>query len=442
MSAFDSGAGGLQTIWTASGRVRLRTLILLRWLAVFGQTATVLFVQFGLGFDVWLGAALSVIAVSAHVNIFLTVARPSQGLVREWEAAAQLGFDVLQLTALLAFTGGIENPFLILYVAPVAISAAVLRPAVTAGLAALAFACIGVLSIWHAPLPWHHGEEFALPIIYQIGLAVAVMIGLAFTSVYAWRVAAEEERLNMALAAVQTVLAREQKFSALGGLAAAAAHELGTPLATIHLVAKEMLRGLPADSAIAEDAQLLVSQSERCRQILRQLSSKRDSGDAIHERMPLRALLEEASAPHQGLGARVTLHTKGPAGDAFDAQPLLMRSPEIIQGVSNLIENAVGYADQEVMVTATWTAQELCVRVEDDGPGFAPEVLPRLGEPYVSERGASDRAGGMGLGFFIAKTLLERSGARVEFGNRTAPDRGAAIRATWRLAAIQATPVI
>ena len=416
--------------------MRLRTLIVLRWLAILGQTLTVVFVQSALGFDVWLFACFSIIAVSAWLNVFLMVARPSQVLVREWEAAAQLGFDVLQLSALLAVTGGTENPFMLLYVAPVAISAAVLRPAVTAALAGLALVCLGVLAFWHAPLPWDPAGGFHLPPIYQAGLTLAVVIGLGFTSVYAWRVAAEEERLNLALATVQTVLAREQRVSALGGLAAAAAHELGTPLATIHLVAKEMLQGLPADSSLTEDAQLLVSQSERCRQILRQLSRRQETPDAMHERLPVKALLEEVAAPHQGLGMAITVGYVG-AGSG----PNLRRMPEVIQGLRNLVENAVGFAETEVTVSGLVENGSLTVTVMDDGPGFQTAVLARLGEPYVSERGAADRAGGMGLGFFIAKTLLERSGAELQYGNRASPEHGAVVRIIWRLSAIEAPPM-
>jgi two-component system sensor histidine kinase RegB len=236
--------------WTSVGRVRLRTLILLRWLAIGGQSAAAVFVELVLGFDVPLGAVLAIVATSAWLNVFLMIALPSQRLVKEWEAALQLAYDVVQLAVLLALTGGIENPFLLLFIAPVAVSAAVLRPSTTAGLAALAYVCIGALALWHWPLPWRAGETLDLPTVYQAGLATAVLIGLGFTSVYAWRVAAEEERLNVALAAVQAVLARELRLAALGGLAAAAAHELGTPLATIHLVAKEMARAVPPDRVI------------------------------------------------------------------------------------------------------------------------------------------------------------------------------------------------
>jgi two-component system, sensor histidine kinase RegB len=428
------------SIWTAPGRVRLRTLINLRWLAIAGQTAAVLFVEYGLRFETPLGALLAVITAGAWLNFYLMIAMPGQRLVREWEAAAQLGFDVLQLAVLLALTGGIENPFLLLFIAPVAVAASVLRPATTAGLAALAYVCVGALALWHAPLPWFVGQAFQQPPLYQAGLAAAVLIGLGFTSVYAWRVSAEEERLNIALAAVQAVLAREQRLAALGGLAAAAAHELGTPLATIHLIAKEMLRGMPADHPLAEDAALLVSQSERCRGILKQLSARPDSGDMVHDQMPLQALLEEVAEPHQGLGAEIMIRVAA-AGAHAGAAPNLRRMPEIIHGLRNLVENAVGFADKRVEIVAVWSPVEVEVTVSDDGPGFPSGVLARLGEPYVSERGAGHKAGGLGLGFFIAKTLLERSGARFDVHNKTIPAQGAVIRATWARSMIEAAPL-
>jgi two-component system sensor histidine kinase RegB len=261
-----------------------------------------------------------------------------------------------------------------------------------------------------------------------------VLIGLAFTSVYAWRVAAEEERLNIALAAVQAVLEREQRMSALGALAAAAAHELGTPLATIHLVAKEMARDIGPDDARAEDVQLLVSQSERCRAILAQLSTRREEGDSMLARASLPALMEEIAAPHRGLGRKLSIDAQGEG-------PLdIRRLPEIVHALGAFVENAVGFAASDVVLRAQWNGEEIEIRIEDDGPGFAPDVLPRLGEPYLTEREAG-AAGGLGLGFFIAKTLLERTGATVLVKNRPSPETGASVRVRWPRAAIEAPPL-
>ncbi len=286
-------------------------------------------------------------------------------------------------------------------------------------------------------MPWTTGEHFAPPPLYRAGLSAAVLVGLGFTSVYAWRVAAEEERLNAALSAVQAVLAREQKLSALGGLAAAAAHELGTPLATIHLVAKEMARGLAADSPLREDIDLLVSQSERCREILKQLSARPDEDDAVHGRLPLPALLNEVAEAHRAAGVEIVITITPMRGGDSDPPPVLRRMPEVIHGLANLLDNAVGFARERVEVVGRWSNDQIEIIVRDDGPGFAVGVLSRLGEPYVS-RARRRAPGGMGLGFFIAKTLLERSEAQVDFRNRPPPARGAVVRAIWPRAALEA----
>lgn len=420
------------TIWTATSRVRLRTLILLRWLAILGQIGAVVFVRYGLDMEFPVAAASAAIGLSIAINIALLSMRRSQDLAYEWEAAAQLAYDAIQLAFLLALTGGLQNPFVFLFVAPVAVSATVLRPSITAILAALTFACVGVIAAWHLPLPWPGDERFEAPQLYQIGIAAAVLVGLAFTSVYAWRVAAEEERLNFALAAVQAVLAREQTLSALGGLAAAAAHELGTPLATIHLVAKEMARAAAPDDPRAEDLQLLVTQSERCRAILGQLSARRDQGDVMTQRAPIGALLEEIAAQHEGLGREIVIRCEGQG--ALEVK----RLPEIVHALGGFIENAVGFARTRVDIEARWNGDEVTIAVSDDGPGFSPAILGRLGEPYLTERDHEGVAGGLGLGFFISKTLLERTGAKLEVRNLAPPLQGALVKAAWRRAAVEA----
>lgn len=420
------------SFWIAQSRVRLRTLILLRWLAVLGQTSAVVVVRYGLNVEFPLEWAFAAIGVSVLLNLGLIATRRSQELAKEWEAAAQLAYDSVQLAVLLALTGGLQNPFVFLFIAPVAVSATILRPTITAMLAALTFLCIGALSVWRLPLPWPEGSTFEVPQLYQLGIAAAVLVGLAFTSVYAWRVAAEEERLNIALAAVQAVLSREQTLSALGGLAAAAAHELGTPLATIHLVAKEMAREIGPDDPRAEDLQLLVTQSERCRAILGQLSAMRDQGDVMHARAPIRALLEEVVSQHEGLGAEIYVDASG------DGPLDVKRMPEIVHALGGFVENAVGFANTRVDIEARWDANSVEITVRDDGPGFASGILGRLGEPYLTERDREGVAGGLGLGFFISKTLLERSGATLEVRNRRAPNQGAMVKARWERTSIEA----
>ena len=408
------------------GRVRLRTLILLRWLAVVGQTVCVVVVHYGLGFDLPLGPCLGVIAASAWVNAWLSLAMSTQRFAKDWEAFLQLAYDVAQLMVLLALTGGLVNPFSVMLVGPVVISVAALPTRWWITLAA--FAIIGSisLSLWHMPLPWFGGDTLSLPPTYQVGMWTALAIAIGFTAVYAWRVGSEARRMGTALAATQTVLAREQRLSALGALSAAAAHELGTPLATIQLTAKEMQREAK-DELMREDADLIVSQAQRCREILQRLSQTQDASDQMHDRVGLREALEEAAAPLQGLGAILRVKLLPPASEP--EAPVLKRRAEVLYALGNFIENAVDFAKAEVSVTGAWNAETLTLTVTDDGPGFPPDILAKLGEPYVTTRRAEPGHGGLGLGVFIAITLTERVGGKVVLDNAT----GAGARVTITL---------
>lgn len=439
---FDLAHEGLAGVGSAFGRTRIRTLVTLRWMAIAGQAAAVLFVYFVLGFNLPLAGCLGAIAASAWLNIFLMIMTPAQRLASQKETAAQSAFDVVQLSMLIAMTGGLDNPFLLMVLAPVTVAASRLRPTYALMLVALALASIGVMSLVSAPLPWNDGTRLELPNTYRWGQFAAVSIGLLFFAVSAWRTGRDEARLVQALDAADEVLSKEQRLSALGALAAATAHELGTPLATIHLVAKELARGTPKDHPTYEDVALIAEQAERCRGILGQISNRREATDAAHAKMPVTSLLEEVSDPHSNLGIRISLSSSAlpDAEDASDRPPEVRRRPEILHALGAFVENAVSFAEEEVQVMARWSDDELHIYVSDDGPGFSPSVLPKLGEPYLSQRGPNQRGGGMGLGFFIARTLLERTGARVTPYNRKTPDRGAVVRIVWKLNAIRAKP--
>lgn len=420
----------------ARGRLRLRTLLVLRWLGIAGQTVAILTIALGFGFNLPFLWCMSLIVASAWLNVILSLGRPGQKFARGWEAAAQLGFDILQLTALLYLTGGITNPFSLLLIAPVTLAAATLpgRFAVMLGLLAVTGAIF--LSIWSMPLPWMDGQAVQLPLLYRAGMAVAILTGIAFTAGYAWQASAEASRMELALSVTQTVLAREQRLAALGGLAAAAAHELGTPLATISVVAKEMVREAP-EGQLREDAALLVSQAARCRDILLRLTQEPETDDMVHGRMALAQFLGEVIEPYLHDSVRVVAVINGAAG--IEA-PEIQRLPEVMHALTSLVENAVDFARTEVQLIARFDARTLTVEVRDDGLGFAADVLLKLGEPYVTSRpsGEGSRTGhmGMGLGFFIAKTLLERTGAVVSFNN---PKQGGAlVAARWSRERIEA----
>jgi len=432
--------------------LRLRTLVRLRWLAVFGQTVAVLGVYWILGFSLPLGWCLAAIALSAWLNIFLTLRWRSNITLKESYAALLLGYDILQLALLLSLTGGLANPFSFLFLVPVTVSATSLSRKWTLWLGALAFVCATLLAFVHLPLPWYPGRQIELEPIYLAGMWSAIVSGAVFSAIYARRITEETRQMSVALAATEQVLAREQRLSALDGLAAAAAHELGTPLATIALVAKELKRELSVDGHIGEDIDLLISQAGRCREILSRLANLDTESDEMFTRVSLPVMIENIVAPLRAgdVGIRVDTAPADEGEPRSSSDPMLQRNPAIAYGLSNIIENAAEFAAHEVVVEARWSTAEVMVAVRDDGPGFAQEIIDRLGDPFVTTRkgyGAGDEGAaleqqheGMGLGFFIAKTLLERSGADVSLANKPAPDHGAIVHISWSRARIDVGP--
>lgn len=431
------------SLWDFRGsrraRLRIRTLVAVRWITVIGQLATVLFVHFGLGFNLPLAACLTLIALSAWMNVLVHLASTStQRQAADWEATAQIGFDILQLSGLLYLTGGAINPFSLLIIAPVVLAAATLPLRHVLGVAILAIVCTVVLSITSLPLPAPEATPFNVPLINRIGNVLSRILGIAFCAGYAWQAASEAARMELALDTTNAVLAREQRLSALGALAAAAAHELGTPLATISIVAKEMARGAAEGTPEKEDADLLVSQAERCRDILRRLTADPDATDDVHGHMSLNQLVEEAVAPHtKEPEVRVEAVISGPRGEE---PPDVRRLPEVLHALTSFVENAVDFAKSEVLITARFDDRNITLEVKDDGPGFAPDILAKLGEPYVTSRPGAEgsRSGhiGMGLGFFISKTLMERTGGVVTFRNGKAG--GAVVTVRWPREALEA----
>ena len=411
------------------GRLRVGTLILIRWIAIGGQAVTVLMVKFGLGFDLPLVACLATVAASAVLNAMLAWRRAARARLGDREAALVLGFDIIQLGVLLFLTGGLHNPFVILLLAPVTVSASILSRGATAALAVLAIACISIIAGWHMPLPWSPGE-FSQPLPYVIGIWTAMSVAAVFVAAYAWSVAEEARRMSEALAVARQELSREQRFAALGGLAAAAAHELGSPLATIAVAAKELSRAIEPGSALSEDVELLISQSDRCGDILAELARKPETmGGGAFERMPFTALVEAAAAPHLDSGIE---HAMVRDVDSGSPEPEVARSPEVLLALGTLVQNAVQFAKSRVEFRVSWTDSEVQVIVSDDGPGFSADVLAALGEPYVSSRAGDGEH--MGLGIFIAQTLLERNGAVLVFRNR----EGAEVVIRWPRAMLEA----
>ena len=407
--------------------LRLRTLIRLRWIAVAGQLAALMVAALVLDLRLAVGPALGVIGAAVAVNLIVIAMRPGSGHLPERGALLVLGFDLVQLAALLYLTGGLNNPFAVFLLVPVTIAATALSARAAVILAAATIALASLLAVIHLPLRAAGGGVLEMPGIFILGFWSALVVGLCFLALYAWRVTAEINEMSDALRTTQMALAREQAMTELGGIVAATTHELGSPLATITLLADELSEDLADRPDLAENAGEIRAQADRCRDSLEGIGRAGHGDWEIGAAAPLADLIAEAAAPHRDRGKR--LHVAiAPAAEGDAREPALQRRPEIIHGLRNLIQNAVDFAADQVWIEGTWSDTELTVRILDDGPGFPPAVLARIGEPFLRQRAGAPgpeaapppgRPGyeGMGLGLFIAKTLIERSGARLALAN-------------------------
>ena len=426
--------------------IRLETLARVRWLAVLGQLGAILVAYLGLGLQFNLAHSLAVVGISVASNLLGWVSFPRSRRLSEHEALLLLAFDTVQLSLLLYITGGLNNPFALLLLAPVTIASTVLQLRSTLALGGLTVLMATVLAVAHEPLLDRAGAALVLPPLFLFGFWLAMVVGVAFIGLYLRSVAAEKQALAEALQATQMALAREQKFAELSGVVAAAAHELGTPLATIKLASGELIDTLTDSEEALEDARLIRAQVNRCQEILRSMGSA-GKADLHLRQAPLEAVLQEAAAPHGDRGKLLHFHVAPREPGASAQMPEVWRNPGLIHGLRNLIQNAVDFARAEVQITAEWDAQNIHLCISDDGPGFPAHLLGRIGEPFLRDRreGMRSRGGtgyqGMGLGLFIAKTLLERSGASIRFANRgegQTGGSGAVIRLVWPRQAIEA----
>src|SRR5688572_19879905 len=416
--------------------VRLDTILRLRWLAALGQLTAIFIVAHGLEFTFPVIACVAIVGVSTVLNLALQIAFNPMQRLEPGYAAALLALNIVELAALLFLTGGLQNPFSFLFLGPVLISATVLPIRMTVGLGLLAVACASALVFFHLPLPWDSEDPLVLPPIYLFGVWLSIVLAIGVTSLYAFQANEEARKLSDALAATELVLTREQHLTQLDGLAAAAAHELGTPLSTIFLISRELEKTVDGNDPLASDLKTLREQAQRCRDILAKLTQLSSSG-APFDRMPLSTLIEEVVAPHRDFDVAIRVRL----AVAATREPVGARNPAILYGVGNILENAVDFARTTVEVNAWWNADTVEIIISDDGPGIAPDMLKRIGEPYLSRRRGDEahrERAGLGLGVFIARTLLERTGAKVSFSNRTFPDHGAVVQIAWPRARFEA----
>ncbi len=408
--------------------VRLRTLVVLRWAAIFGQIAAITVSIHVFSLQIHLGLAAVAIGMAVIANLVSLSVFPKNARLNERDATGMLLFDTLQLAFMVFLSGGLHNPFMVLIVAPVTVAATALSTRATVIVGSVAIAATTAVADFNIPLHTQDGAVVLMPDLFVFGIWVAVVTSIGFVGLYTRRISSEMRSMSEALLATQMALSREQKLTDLGGVVAAAAHELGTPLATIKLVASELVDELGDQTDLRDDAALIGQQADRCRDILQSMG-RAGKDDMLMKSVPLVTLVEEAAEPHADRGKGLEISVVPQLNDPTD-EPIVARRPEVIHGLRNLIQNAVDFATTTVWIEVDWTADEIKLRIIDDGRGYSPQVIGWIGDPFIRGRKSAQEKGqrreykGMGLGLFIAKTLLERTGAKLSFANGTEPYTG------------------
>jgi two-component system sensor histidine kinase RegB len=399
-----------------------RTLVTVRWVSVFGQLLAVALAYFTLGIQLPLQNVGACIGSLILVNFFALAVHRRRRL-GENAATAYLAVDIIQFASLLYFTGGFENPFAMLMIAQVAVAAAVLNMVRMVLLSFLSILMATFLSIWNVPLIWPGGEVVITP-TYLLGEQIALMFAVAFIASYVWKISYEYRNIQSALYDSQLSLARQRQLAALGAQAAAAAHELGSPLSTIAIIAKDLHREYANDPELKDDLNLLVEQSKRCSEILRDFSARpeREEDPIVTACTPAHLMQDLANGyHHERPDIQVTVH------DHPDlATQSMIYSAEVTRSLGNLVQNAIQHAKGSVTIDVKPYAARVRVVIHDDGNGFAPAILNRIGEPYLTTNARGEQ--NMGLGLFIAQTLIESRGGTVRFRNH--PRGGAEVMVT------------
>ena len=403
-----------------------KTLVILRWIAIFGQFVAINLVYFLLKLDLPIVLAYIVILIGLCTNLFLQFRIKSIQL-KDFYASLFLIYDLVQLTLLLYLTGGISNPFSILMIIPTIVSSTFLSMGTTIILGVLTIFFLFLLKIFHYPLPGIHDSTVTFPKLYLTGYFLAIIVGLVFLSYFGIRFSGESKRRSDAVSKLQQVIAKEYELESLGGQAAAAAHSLGTPLATISVVATELKKEIGNNKEYSKDIDLLVSQSKRCGEILKKISKKQIKEDQFFSKTNLENLLNEILTSFRETSSKEIVLIVEDNKSNFNFQ----RTPELIYGLRNFIGNSVKFSKNRVEIILTSDDQKIQIKINDDGPGFPEDIIEIIGEPYIKSKSIQVSSNsGTGLGTFLGKTLLERESASLYFSKDTKL-KGASVVITW-----------
>tara|TARA_B100000902_G_scaffold267550_1_gene253572 strand:+ start:783 stop:2069 length:1287 start_codon:yes stop_codon:yes gene_type:complete len=402
------------------------TLTILRYIAIIGQFIAVNIVFFYLNLKFPIKESYIVIFIGLLTNLFLQF-RVKVNQLKDSYASLFLLYDLFQLSALLYLTGGILNPFSILMIIPTIVSSTFLSMGTTIILGLITSFLLLLISFTHLPLPGLDSNIFAVPNYYTIGILISILIGLIFLSYFGIRFAGETKKRSEALNKLQEVISKEYELESLGGQAAAAAHSLGTPLATITVVAKELKKEIGNDKEYSKDIDLLISQTKRCSEILKKISKKQIEEDNFLSSIKFEDLLQEIIDSFKETSSK-HIHL---IVDNDENKISIKRTPEIIYGLRNFIGNAVKFSKSKVSISLRSDKKIIEIKINDDGPGIPEDIIQKIGEPYIKSRSKElNSNSGLGLGSFLGKTLLERQGAKLLF-RRNSELGGALVVLTW-----------
>ena len=402
------------------------TLTVLRYIAIFGQFIAINIVFFYLDLQFPLKESYIIILIGLITNLFLQF-KIKVNQLKDSYASLFLLYDLFQLSSLLYLTGGILNPFSILLIIPTIVSSTFLSMGTTIILGVITSFLLFILSFIYLPLPGLDKNIFDVPNFYKQGILTAILIGLVFLSYFGIRFAGETKKRSEALRKLQEVISKEYELESLGGQAAAAAHSLGTPLATISVVAKELKKEIGDDKEISKDIDLLISQTKRCSEILKQISKKQIKEDIFLSSIKFEDLLEEIINSFKETSSKdIDLIVEND-----NNKIVIQRTPEIIYGLRNFIGNAVKFSKSRVNINLRSDQKIIEIKINDDGPGIPEDIIQKIGEPYIKSKSKELNANsGLGLGTFLGKTLLERQGAKLIF-KRNSKLGGALITLSW-----------
>jgi len=416
-------------VFTSKDKIQLdkRTLVILRWIAIIGQYLTISIVYFILKFELPFFYCSIIIFIGILTNFYLQF-KFDKNQLNNFTSTFFLFYDLIQLSILLYLTGGVTNPFTILLIIPAIVSSTFLTLRSTINLSVITIIILIVLTINHLPLP-HSGElHFHVPDTYLYAVPIAIIIGLIFLTYFGVRFGIESRKRTEALNKLELILAKEHELETIGLQAAAAAHSLGTPLSTITVIARELEKEIGNNPKYSKDIDLLLSQTKRCSDILKNLSKDQLEEDSFLSDIKIEELLSEIVRSYTEISEKkLSLLV-----EKNKLNPQIERTLEITYGLRNFIGNAVKYSNSFVDITLESNNKITEVKVCDDGPGFSEDILNVLGEPYIrSKNKIISSKSGLGLGTFIGKTLLERMKANVNF-DKCPKTNGAMVTIKWQ----------